>query len=516
MVQHPFVVIRSVSIVPLAATERQVMNMRQCPSLIATLAFVIAFATASVSTAPAQTVDDQKTLSAEDMRADFKALYAGLQSGHYDVYVHRPKAEYDALYKRMLTQMDKAQPVWQASVTFQTFAAFGNVAHARLEFPEAAYQRFREGGGRIFPLSLRIVDGHAYVRENYSGIVEIKPGDEIVAIDDKPMSYWLVATASHISADTPYIAHSLLEFNFAKQLWLERGEATRFRLTLKGAQKVITVPAVTRAQMVAAEPGLPKVFDLNTPLREARMIEGGIAYLKPGPFYNAEDEANLWDNRAFVAFVDNAMASFIDAKAKVLVLDLRQNPGGDNSFSDDVVSWIAERPFRFTSAFRVKSSPEAQASNQARLDKMPAGAGGVSADFARSYAATPYGKMFDFDIPYAQPRTGQRFSGKVYVLINRHSYSNAVSVAAMVQDYKLGTIIGEKTTDMATTYGAMETFALPHSGLSVGFPKAHIIRPSGDMKSDGVTPDIAIETPIVATGEDEVLKRVLAVIKAAN
>jgi hypothetical protein len=52
-----------------------------------------------------------------------------------------------------------------------------------------------------------------------------------------------------------------------------------------------------------------------------------------------------------------------------------------------------------------------------------------------------------------------------------------VSVAALVQDCKFGTIVGEETSDMATTYGTMEQFNLPKTGIMVGYPKAHIIRP---------------------------------------
>ena len=51
-----------------------------------------------------------------------------------------------------------------------------------------------------------------------------------------------------------------------------------------------------------------------------------------------------------------------------VVIDLRQNPGGDNSFSDPMVAWFATEPFRFASSFHVRSSVEAHASNQARID----------------------------------------------------------------------------------------------------------------------------------------------------
>jgi C-terminal processing protease CtpA/Prc len=96
------------------------------------------------------------------------------------------------------------------------------------------------------------------------------------------------------------------------------------------------------------------------------------------------------------------------------------------------------------------------------------------------------------------------------VLVNRHSYSNTVMVAAIVQDYGFGRVIGEETADLASTYGAMETFALPRTGIVVGYPKARILRPNGDARARGVIPDVAIETPVVPSREDVVLERALA------
>jgi hypothetical protein len=58
----------------------------------------------------------------------------------------------------------------------------------------------------------------------------------------------------------------------------------------------------------------------------------------------------------------------------------------------------------------------------------------------------------------------------------------------------------------------MERFTLPNTGVSVGFPKAYIIRPNGDERVQGVTPDIAIQTPIVEPASDPVLRAALAAL----
>lgn len=467
--------------------------------------------------APAALPDPAEPIPVPVLQADFEALYAKLASAHYDLFTNRSKAEYDALFDEMLAGLDSPLPRHDAEIRFQQFVAWGNVAHARIDYDRARYEDYRTNGGKVFPVYLRIVDGLSFVHENYSGNAALEPGSETLAINGTPMTEWLERTSRYLSADTPYIAHSLLEFMFPMYLWEVAGPVDEFVLEIRaegGDARTVRVPALTAGQIAAHRDAAGNSFALNPTARESRMLDARIAYLRPGPFYNAENPESPWDTDAFVRFVDDAFREFLDAGATALLIDLRQNPGGDNSFSDPMIAWFATEPFRFASSFRVRSSAEARASNQARLDSNPGQTSGASVFYAKRYAAVPYGETFEYPIPEVRPREGARFEGKVYVLIDRHSFSNAVTAAATIQDYGFGTIIGEKTSDMATTYGAMETFRLPNTGIVVGFPKAHIVRPSGEQRSDGVTPDILIRSPIAPTKHDAVLERALEHIRA--
>lgn len=458
------------------------------------------------------TVDWNQKISVEDLQTDLKQLYMGLKNAHPDLYIHRSKSEYDAFYLQTLQQIDRPKSRFDTQVLFQKFTAFGNVAHSNIAFPEEAYSNFRLADGRIFPIYLRIVKGQSYVGQNYSDNQSIMPGDEILELNGVLMSEWLARAGTNVSADTPYIANSLLEFTFPRYLWLELGELDSYAVLLRTGTdepRLLNVSSRTQKQMKASAINLPEVFTLSSSERISKMLVPKIAYLRPGPFYNIEDSSSIWDNSGFISFVDDAFETFIENQAKALIVDLRMNPGGDNSFSDYMLAWFADRPFRFVSKFLIKSSNEAAASNQARLNAQPNAVESVSFAFAQQYAKVPRGELFNFDIPYVQPRAEPKFHGKVYVLINRHSYSNAVNVAAIIQDYGFGTIVGEKTSDMATTYGAMETFKLIKTDISVNFPKAHIIRPSGDKKSDGVTPDEIISSPVISHQDDVVLKTLL-------
>jgi C-terminal processing protease CtpA/Prc len=479
-------------------------------ALLASLLFVPFVAVAAVEATKAD-----PEFSAREVRADFKALYAGLRDAHYDLYARRPRAEYDALYAQMRKDFNRPLHLTEVQQAFQRFAAFGRVAHARIDEAGSAYENFRAGGGKAMALRIRVVDGRSYVVANLSGNPDILVGDELVSVDGAPMSRLLAELGQHVAADNSYMLNTLMELRFPALLWQLRGTQQAFDVVIRkpdGKQKTQRVLARSREEAEAIGKQQPALLELDWNRREARMLDDGVAYLRPGPFYNSDEGAtDPWDNTAFVQFIDASFKSFDAAGAKSLLIDLRDNPGGDNSFSDAMLAWFASKPFRFCSDFRIKVSTAATASNAKRLPQAPAGT--MSHLLAAAYAAHAPGEKFSFALPLAEPRAGKRFGGAVFMLINRHSYSNTANVAALAQDYGFARIIGEETSDLATTYGAMEQFELPRTGIVVGFPKAHIIRISGDLQARGVVPDVAIAMPVVQSADDPVLKRALEILK---
>jgi hypothetical protein len=472
----------------------------------------------AVASSAAEPAPEHSVFAPEELRADFAQMYGGLKLAHFDLYAFTPQRELDRRYAQLLGQIDRPMSRLEAKVLFELFAAEVRMGHTRIDSPAADWNAYREGGGKGFPLQLRIVDGRTYVAKNLSGLDALRPGDEITRLNRQSMQNWLQRTERHVSAETAYMAHSLMEYDFAIYLWVELGAVDGFEIVARHPGSPpwqMHLPARTFAEMEAARPLQPADLDLENPLREAKLLNDHVAYLRPGPFYNVEAKtgADEWDVSGFREFIDHAFDEFLQAGASRLIIDLRGNPGGDSLFSDVMVAWFATRPFRFASQFKIKVSAATIAANTARIEHDAAAAGPVSQQFAELYARHRIGDVADFAIPLTAPRPGKRFEGKVFLLIDRQSYSNAVAVAALVQDYQFGIIVGEATSDMATTYGAMEQFALDHTGLKVGYPKARIVRPNGDLRSRGVTPDIAIRVPVVQSPRDEVLQQAIAIAR---
>ncbi|MGJ3230360.1 MAG: S41 family peptidase [Oceanicaulis sp.] len=466
------------------------------PAMIAAATLALAACTASAQ---------DELISAQEARADLAALYDGLRSAHYDLFETTPEPVFERRYRDLMARFDAPVAPAVLHAELQRFTALARHGHARIEDRNPGWPAHAETG-LVFPLTFVIHRGEVIVEAAPDGS-PVRPGDRILALEGAPNPIWLERLTRNIPAETPELAYSLLAGRLPLYVWLEYGAPAAFDLTIErgGVRHEISVEAVSldvwRAT-TSPDPG----FTLEG--REARMIEPGIAYLRPGPFYNTDavTPEEAYDPHAlarYLAFIDDSFERFIAADAGTLILDLRDNPGGDSSFSDPVVAWFATEPFSFTSEFRLRVSPETTASNQRRVE---AGAGGISEQYAALFADAENGEVVLFDFPVIDPRPAPRFEGEVLVLVNRRTYSNAVTTAALIQDYGFGTLIGEPTTDMATALGAMERFILPHTGWAVGYPKAHIVRPSGREDLHALTPDVVLDLPAVRGSQDVALE----------
>lgn len=467
--------------------------MKFAMKIIYTLFFVFALSVSLMADNKNSNIIQPKKL-----QEDFTQLYNDLKASHYNLYANVTQDEYDNQFTQIQSKLARPLNKLQAQVLFQQFVAFGKIAHANIAFPNEAYDTYRKNNGKTFPIYVKINGNKWLISEDYSSH-KLPKNTQITHINNLPIETLLHKLLKYISADTPAIASSLLEFQLPQYLWLldqqnnQLNQSNNITIILNGKTKKIAVDNIslkTLKQRIAENTSQSDTN--NEKLREYRLLSNNIAYLKPGPFYNAEQPSDVWNNQNYVKFIDEAFEYFLAKKAQTLVIDVRNNPGGTNSFSDPLISWFANQPFQFASKFLVKSSQHAQQSNKRRIESSNKDDDFTSMQLAKSYDKNQYGTVFEFPLEKALPRTDKQFKGKIFVLIDRSTYSNAVSLAAIVKDYGFGKIIGEPSVDFATTYASMETFKLKNSGITVSFPKAHIIRPSGDKKAGPVYPDILL------------------------
>ena len=294
---------------------------------------------ASVQASPGQKIEVK--FPAEAVQADLKYMYKTLEEAHYNLYAYVSKQKYDKVYKNILHSVDKdSLSLLETTKLFQKLAATGNTGHSEVDFPVQPYIAFAQNGGKVFPLELAFEDDAAYVRKNYTGNTSIAAGDQLVSIDGKTIKSIQKAIHPYLSAERPYFKNAKLEFwSFPRLYWSVFGEKAMFKIKFKKAD------GSTVTQTIGAIP----VMDYET-LRGGEIVSskpsfnyaGTIAYLNPGPFSSSEADGEA----KFKSFIDSVFTDINANNTQHLIIDLRNNAGGHNAYSDFLISCFADKPFK--------------------------------------------------------------------------------------------------------------------------------------------------------------------------
>ncbi|MEM8765789.1 MAG: S41 family peptidase, partial [Bacteroidota bacterium] len=218
------------------------------------------------------------------------------------------------------------------------------------------------------------------------------------------------------------------------------------------------------------------------------------AYLNPGDFSG--------DETAYQKFIDSAFVQIKAKSSKNLIVDFRNNRGGNDSFSDYLISYFADKPFTWNASFTLKTSKFLKEHVRKNHD--------TTSVFWQKTLSHKDGEIYEYAFePYTPKPAAKRFSGKVYVLANRQSHSQSAVASAQIQDWGFGTIVGEETGDFPSLFASIFQFVLPKTGTPVTVSKGYIVRVNGSKKKEGVIPDIRIKDYLLDE-KDEILDGLLA------
>lgn len=491
------------------------MANRFARNLVTAFAILFASPLAAQESAPCE-----NCYTAEEAREDLTTLYSRLQQEHVDLFARRGRAEYDAHVDSLLNRIDGPVPKTDFHLMLHQAMAFGNVGHAKTEAAMGDLFAYVGEGGAIIPLSATYRDS-AMVTDQWAGEGEsLPPGSRITGLGGISLAEFESRARSIISADSDRLLRSQIELGLPAYLYFVFGPRESLAIEYigpDGQPATASVSAMGLGEMYAMQAARPVAAPDRSPgARIHRDLGEGIYYLQPGPFSATEGErgedGETYTIAPFRAFVEEAFTAISASGATDLVIDLRDNGGGDASFSDLIVARLVEEPYRYASRYEVRAGPNTKAAWADREGDANTLAGRIAA----ALASADDGQVVSVDLPLTQPIADNAFDGRVWMLVNQHSYSNAAVVAALMQDLGIATVVGEETADLPTTYGAVETFALPNSGAVITYPKAYMVRPSGDQSTRGVVPDFVIAPNPVGSAEDVMLETALVQIRTAR
>ncbi len=434
----------------------------------------------------------QNQFSKEEVLSDLNYLKTSLEDTHINLFAYTSKKAFEENYKKVKNDVKKDSfSVLEATKLFQKVVSNVNNGHTRIPFPIASYINYAKSGGTLFPLEIAIENGKAIVRKNWSTNTTIKVGDKLICINEQPIQEILNKIYPQISAERIYFKHAQLEnLTLPRFYWLVFGEQRSFTVKIAHNDKhsnynLTSIKAVEDFEM--------KREDILKHDMKFDVLSNSIVYIQPGDFGGDLDR--------YKQFIDSSFTKINSKPYKRLIIDLRNHSGGDDAFSDYLVSYIANKPFKWASRFQLKTSTQLKQHTRKNRD--------TTQTYWKSVLKHKNGSIYDYDFGYYQPQPEKkRFKGKIYVLVNRQSYSQSTVTAAQIQDYGFGSIVGEETGEFPNLYASIYNYKLPKTGISVEVSKGKIERISRIDKNTGVMPDLQIKDHLL-DDKDEILEFLL-------
>lgn len=397
----------------------------------------------------------------DDVRADLAHLLARLDSLHPDVSATMDRAAVERMATTIGSQLAAPmtrQAAW--SVMARLNPLFGD-GHTLVQFPDVATQLsiFVQNGGRILP-DVFWIDAAQQLRLRRETL-GTKAGARVLAINGVPAEQLVATLLARTHGDGPGFRRALASARFPVLYWLLYGGASAYRVSVDNGRRPRTLRMEgTDSLPLAVRPQVPfgQMF-------AQRLLPGAIGYLRVASFDGEQLEA-------FRAFTARAFAEFRDARVRDVIIDLRDNPGGDDTnWITGLAPYVMPKAFRTFGEARVRVTPE----------------NADSGDVIGSVQTVVGRRMYP-----SSADTPDRVPGTTYLLTGTSTYSAAMLLLTAAQDQNLAVIAGAPTGGRSCTTGRVRRVPLPRTGLVAYIPTVHFLRIAKSACADPVRPDLPI------------------------
>lgn len=461
-------------------------------------------------------IDEVDNFTPAQLLADLAIAKETIMNIHPGVTRYLDEMQLAQLFSQTKQQLSQPQSVKDAYLIFSKLAATLQCGHTHTGIynQSALIDQLTLAPANKLPLLFQNIDNRWFITHNLSDKSIIRPGTEIIAINNMAVKTISQQLRSFLSADgnnpaqlkyltqlLPTTSYQLFDAYFPL---LFNPNNQHYKLTLRlpnsSREVIIDVVALTLKEREQALLNLEPTLADNTSSWQYRTLANNTVYLKLGSFatYNME-----FDWRAFYA---QAFTDIAQTQAQHLIIDIRGNGGG----SDETMLQLGE----YLSGSLNKQLPFITKRSNIEI----------------SDNIKPYLKTWDNELfTQAQPsipileKVQTPFDGEVWLLVDGANSSATFMMAKQYQDAGIATIIGSPTGGNVNGIngGGMFFMVLPNTQIEIDIPIYQYL-PVDDIvdpqNTQGVIPDVLIKPTVadIITAQDGVLKRVLAHIHSTG
>lgn len=447
----------------------------------------------------------------DQLRADFTIARHAFEEAHPGLYRFTPKPEMDRVFVAAERRLDRPMSAREFYGVLAPVVASIHCGHSRVEIPDTLVRELNSTR-RLLPMQVRVLDGRVWVYRDLATDDERYAGRELVAVNGQPAARVLATLLAAMPRDgfgETMGPQSLRGFRFAGMLERIYGFDGSYdvelrdpasgrleRARLAGA----TVPAMTE-RLRSRHPG-----DL-APARngEFELLDGGrIARLRLRGFFGTVDDSQKVDVRTFFR---QSFESMRDHGTSSLILDLRDNGGGEDALGRILLSYLADRPFRYYEDLVINQRGFSFARYMTEFDSIPANLVERRSDGKYHAVGHPNWGL--------QQPVEPHFAGRVFVLMNGASFSTTCEFLSHVRDLGRATFIGEESGGayVGNTSGGVAHVILPNTHVQIGVPIMRYDLAVAPAKpfGRGILPDVPVHYTIgdLLAGTDKDLAKAL-------
>lgn len=355
---------------------------------------------------------------------------------------------------------------------------------------------------KYLPVRADYIDGKIFVTESFAD-EKIEKGSIITSINGIAAKDLLRKVRDYQFGTTREKTHKAAEW-----LWIGAaevlGQPEEFKIILGGRKKVavkgMKLPEIMKREK-AAKNSLATVSATasndNSPL-ELNFLDDGVAYLNARTFD--------YDLEKYKTILADAFTRIKSAGADKLIIDLRENGGGNSRLGNALIDMFNTKPYR---TFANKWKRSVLFAETVKSDRL-------LYTGAEKYIAARPGEILISGPEIINPSANPfRFSGLVYILSGERTFSSGLMFLGLVKYNGLAKIFGEETNEPACHFGEVMRFKLPHSGLRTAVSVKSWVLPSGCKGTGGVVPDMIVKRSVgdYLSGRDTILDTALKLIK---
>ncbi|MCS4435349.1 S41 family peptidase [Aquiflexum gelatinilyticum] len=450
-----------------------------------------------------------QTLQPAQMKSDVEIFKKALEAKHPEMYRYTSAEEFESLFDQVKPHLSRDMSVREFYLKMTPIIAALHCGHTKwIVAGQDMYYPFFDAD--LFPLQLHFENDKAYVISHFDGN-EVPVTAEVLSINGEKMGEIIKSLLPKLSFGDGFSqAGKYYQLNHAFPGIFSTHFGTKptydVEVLRDGKTKNLTFEGVSHHQIKAYQSSKNKEHE--DPFR-LEILEANTAWLDIDRFYAYPNEPD------FKKFLKATFEQIKENNVSDLVIDLRGNEGGNESYGIELYKYLAESPFSYYDRISVKNKEKLDfETNTSFLFK-------IASLFNKN---GEYGREFTLQKGLKTQKPNKNaFQGNVYLLLDGQSFSVTTEFASRFKSEKRGIIIGTETAGgyAMNTSGFFSIVTLPHSKIDLGIPLLgfHMAGlAENNPKDRGILPDYTIETHAenVQNGVDAVRDFSLELIRKSN